>query len=107
MSSEIKPLLDALPFIKFTDRAIGNAFVKALQELDIDLTSEEYEPDPGAEAAYARLHEEIQDAILNQDEPEPTKPTEDVVLKESDLPEAEPEPELQTIELENENEAEA
>lgn len=101
MSSEIKPLLDALPFIKFTDRSIGNHFTKALIELDKDLTAEEYEPDSAAQAAYDGLKEEIEDALLKDDD-EPLPPVESLeVIAESELPEAEEEV-LEELKLEDE-----
>lgn len=93
MASEIKPLLNALQFIKFTDRAIGNRFTEALHELDKDMDEETYEPSPAAESAYKKLAEEIEDAIMQEDEPPPKEPES---INESDLP-PEDEPELEEL----------
>lgn len=73
---EIKPLIDALDFIKFTDRSIGNKFTAALKALQIDLQEAEggpYEPSTEAEQALNELAVEIADALEKLEEEEEIK----------------------------------
>lgn len=79
-NSEIKPLIDALDFIKFTDRSIGNKFTLALKALDIDLQEAEggpYEPSTEAEQALNELSLEIVDALEKAAEEDEEKEDED------------------------------
>lgn len=69
--SEIRPLIDALDFIKFTDRSIGNKFTEALKALELDLQEAEggpYEPSTEAEKAFNELAVEIADALEKEDD---------------------------------------
>lgn len=61
-TSEIQPILDALDFVKFTDRAVGNGFKEALRVLSTDLTELEYEPSTDMQDVLQKLADEIQDA---------------------------------------------
>lgn len=73
---EIKPLVDALDFIKFTDRSIGNKFTIALKALQIDLQEAEggpYEPSTEAEQALGELAAEIADALEQLEEEDEIK----------------------------------
>lgn len=73
--SVIKPLIDTLPFIKFSDRAVGNRFKAALESIDKDFDElerldQEYEPGSEAEAALEELAKEVEDAVEHIEEDE-------------------------------------
>jgi Mn-containing catalase len=63
MPTPIQPLIDALPFVKFTDRAVGNAFKAALKGLDKDAEEGEYLPSAETDKLYESLSNEVKDAL--------------------------------------------
>lgn len=111
---EIKPLVDALDFIKFTDRAIGNKFVAALKALQADLRDAEggpYEPSSEAEEALTELSIEISDALEKLEEEEEIKEEiadklEDAELDDEDDDEDEDLEEIETSEEDEEEDSE-
>jgi hypothetical protein len=113
---KLDAIFKALDFAKFSDRAIGNHFVKALNALEDDLTEREYEPGSEAEEAFFALEAEVNDALEKQAEAEPEesedesdeveKSMDDELINELDAEEIEEDDEDGTLEDEDEVEQE-
>lgn len=59
MIDAIKQLQEALAYAKFEDKDIKAAAYNLLDELDVELTGEEYEPGTAIEDAAGVLHDAI------------------------------------------------
>lgn len=97
-TSELDPIMDAMAFVRFTDRAIGNKFEAALKELKRDLDEGTYEPSNDSEQALKALRLEVDDALEKLDD-------ETVTVAANVEAEEEVETEV-VVELEDENENE-
>ena len=113
---KLQVLFDGLDFAKFSDRAIGNRFIKTLERIDDDLVEKEYEPSSEAEEAMIDLEAEIKDAIekMAEDEVEkeesededPEAAIDDELISELDAEEVEEDDETSTLDDEDEVEKE-
>lgn len=80
MDSNIKPIIQALDFTRYTNARIGKAFEDALAALEQDMSLARYEPSNAALAIYSALNVCIQDVLeeiseIQTVDPETPKPS--------------------------------